>query len=174
MARWWSDSWNSHLNLAINVLVPNAPSQLPQHSHRARHSLDRWPKRSGFTAATNPTWHPQRVFPLTYDWQQKRWHIAIFFKKIDAFWDQKVAATNVAKVRSAYTTQASPPFVHASHHAEIRKNKSKKTKSNMSRDAKSRSRAIGSIAPQLKASQKKRGPLEIVAFCLFSNIRSPV
>ncbi len=47
--------------------------------------------------------------------------MAIFFEKIDAFWDQKVAATIVAKVRSAYTTQASPPFVHAFHHTKSEK-----------------------------------------------------
>jgi hypothetical protein len=56
---------------------------------------------------------------------------------------------------------------------ETRKQKPKDEKQK-ERKPWSNSKAIGSIAPQLKAGQKNGGLSENVAFCLFSNIRSPV
>ncbi len=55
-------------------------------AHRARNSLERWPERSGFTAAINPTLQLQRVFLLTYDCQPKKdgtW--PFFLKKLMLF-----------------------------------------------------------------------------------------
>ncbi|MEX5684016.1 hypothetical protein [Pseudomonas silesiensis] len=55
-------------------------------------------------------------------------HGHFFSKKIDFFWNQKVAATYVAKLRSPYTTQASPPSRYAFHRTETRKIKAKRPK----------------------------------------------
>lgn len=79
-----------------------------------------------------------------------------FSTKIDVFWNQKVAATDVAKVRSAYTTLASPPSIKHSN-AERPENRTQKMKSKRSANPLSNIKAIGSIAPQLKVGQKNGG-----------------
>lgn len=55
----------------------------------------------------------------------------VFSNKIDVFWNQKVAATYVAKVRIADTTLASSPSIMRSN-AENTENRSQKIKSKKS------------------------------------------